>query len=387
MTDNLVAELVWIYGSVAILATLFLVLKQPVVLAYIFAGILLGPSALNIIGTQSHMEGAAHLGIVLLMFLIGLNLKFSDLIHLFKKTALLTMGTSLIFASVVGSVVLAFGFSWQEALIAGVALMFSSTVIGFKLIPTTDLHNKRIGEVMISVLLFQDILAIIIILMMMSGNTTTLAYAIPLIILKAILFSLLSFLIVKYILMKLFMRFDVIQEYIFVLSLGWCFLTAEAAQQLGLGHEIGAFIGGISLAITPLAVIIAEKLKPIREFFLILFFFAIGTGFDIHHIDKIFLPAIILGLVVVSLKPIIFKKALQLFGEPEARSQELGLRLGQASEFSLLVTATALDHALINESMASLIQMATIITFMISTYVVVLRYDTPISLDAKNRRD
>ena len=385
--DNLVSELMWIYGSVALLATIFLVLKQPVVLAYIFAGILLGPSALNIIGPENHMAGAAHLGIVLLMFLIGLNLKLSDLIHLFKKTVFLTIGTSIIFAGIVTSVMLAFGFSGIESLIAGAALMFSSTVIGFKLIPTTDLHNKRIGEVMISVLLFQDILAIFIILLMVGGKSNSLQITIPLIFLKAILFSLLSFGIVKYLIMNLFRRFDVIQEYIFILSLGWCFLTAESAHYIGLSQEIGAFIGGTSLALTPIAAIIAERLKPIREFFLILFFFAIGSRFDIHHVENIFFPALVIGLIIVSMKPLIFGKAFQLFGEPAPRSQELGLRLGQASEFSLLVTATALMQGFITESTALLIQMVTIITFMISTYVVVLRYDTPISLNAGTRRD
>ena len=384
---NIVSELMWIYGSVAILGTIFLFLKQPVVIAYIFAGILLGPSVFNVVGTDGYMDEAAHLGIVLLMFLIGLNLKPADLVNLFKKTALLTLGTSIIFAGVVSSVLLTFGFGLNESIIAGVALMFSSTVIGFKLIPTMDLHNKRIGEVMISVLLFQDILAILIILMMVGSTGDGIRFALPLIILKATVFSFLAFLIVKKVIIKLFMRFDVIQEYIFIVSLGWCFLTAQVAHTIGLSAEIGAFIGGISLASSPIATIIAEHLKPIREFFLILFFFAIGAEFDIHNTTSILFPALVTGLIIISLKPFIFGKAFQMFGEPKARSEELGLRMGQASEFSLLVVATAISQKLISSNMESLIQMTTIFTFMISTYVVVLKYPTPISMDAGNRRD
>ena len=383
---SVVGELMWIYGSVAILGTIFLFLKQPVVLAYIFAGILLGPSVFNVVGTEGYMDQAAHLGIVLLMFLIGLNLKPSDLISLFKKTALLTIGTSFIFATVVAAVLLTFGFGVRESIIAGLALMFSSTVIGFKLIPTTDLHNKRIGEVMISVLLFQDILAILIILMMV-GAKGGIQVALPLIIIKAIAFSFIAFTLVKHLLVKLFIRFDVIQEYLFIVSLGWCFLTAQVAHTIGLSAEIGAFIGGISLASTPIATIIAEHLKPIREFFLILFFFAIGARFDIHNTTAILFPAFVIALVIVSLKPFVFGRAFQFFGEPESRSTELGLRMGQASEFSLLVVATAITQKLISTNMESLIQLTTILTFMISTYVVVLKYPTPISMDAQNRRD
>jgi Kef-type K+ transport system membrane component KefB len=333
------------------------------------------------------MESAAHLGIVLLMFLIGLNLKLEDLIHLFKKTALLTIATSSIFAGAITLILLTFGFPLIQSMIAGIALMFSSTVIGFKLIPTTDLHNKRIGEVMISVLLFQDIIAILIILVMISGTSGSVTSAIPMIFVKAALFTTIAFGVVKFGIMRLFIKFDVIQEYIFILSLGWCFLTAEGASYIGLSQEIGAFIGGISLGITPIASVIAEKLKPIREFFLILFFFAIGARFDLHFVGDIAIPAILIAIVIVLLKPIIFDQSFRIFGESRSRSKELGIRLGIASEFSLLVTTTAIQQKLISSNMASLIQLSTIITFMISTYIVVMKYDTPISVNSKSRRD
>jgi len=386
IVDKLILELGVIYGGSAVLATLFLYLKQPVVLAYIFSGILFGPSVLGWVKNPDAIEGFSHFGIILLMFLIGINLDIKELFRLLKKTALLTVGSSLLFASASFLTLLAFKLSPTEALIASAGLMFSSTVIGLKLIPTTDLHNKRIGELMISILLFQDILAIFVILLF-SSHGQPIFQAVPLLILKTILISTVGFLIVKHVVFRLFMRFDVIQEYIFIFSIGWCLFFAEIAALLGLSHEIGAFIAGLTLAISPVASIIAEKLKPLREFFLILFFFAIGAGFEIKAMGDIILPALVLSIVLVVIKPLVFRWGFRKFGEKDETAHEIGVRLGQGSEFSLLVAASATSEGLISHKMLSLIEVTVILTFMFSTYRVLKNYATPISADPKQRRD
>ncbi len=384
--DKLILELGVIYGGSAILATLFLYLKQPVVLAYIFAGILFGPSVLGWVSNPHAIEEFSHFGIILLMFLIGINLDIKELFRLLKKTALLTVGSSLLFASATLLTLLAFKIPMREALIASAGLMFSSTVIGLKLIPTTDLHNKRIGELMISILLFQDILAIFVILLFSSQGQPILQ-AVPLLILKTVLISAIGFLLVKHIVFRLFLKFDVIQEYIFIFSIGWCLLFAEIAAQLELSHEIGAFIAGLSLAISPIATIIAEKLKPLREFFLILFFFAIGAGFEFGDMKHVLLPALAVAIILVVIKPLVFRWGFKKFGEKDETAHEIGIRLGQGSEFSLLVAASAASQSLISPSTLSLIEVTVILTFMFSTYRVIRNYATPISADPKQRRD
>ncbi len=167
---NLLLELGVIYGGSAILATLFLYLKQPMVLSYIFSGVIFGPSILGWVTNPQDIEHFSHFGIILLMFLIGLELDVKELVKLLKKSAPITIGSSLIFATLGFLTLVAFNIPLKESLIAGLALMFSSTVVGLKLIPTTDLHQKRLGEIMISVLLFQDIIAIIVILMLAGGG-------------------------------------------------------------------------------------------------------------------------------------------------------------------------------------------------------------------------
>jgi len=186
---------------------------------------------------------------------------------------------------------------------------------------------------------------------------------------------------------KLFSRFDKITEYIFLATVGWCLGIAELAHAVGLSHEIGAFIAGVTLAANPIARYIAESLKPLRDFFLIMFFFGLGAGFDISSVSTVIVPALVLALVAVTLKPLIFKLLLQREQEKARMSGEIGVRLGQISEFSLLVAVGAVGSGLMSDKASMTVQTATLITFIISSYWIVKRYPTPIALDDKLRRD
>ncbi|RCU51908.1 MULTISPECIES: cation:proton antiporter [Corallincola] len=385
--DTIVIQLSMIVVSAAIIGTAFLYARQPIILAYIVAGILIGPSGFDLIPNANNIEQIAHVGVILLLFLLGLHLQPRKLLLLFQKTALITLGTSLLFFSASFVFALSMGMPLKEALVIGAALMFSSTVIGLKLIPTTALHHKHIGEVMTSVLLLQDILAIMVILFLNIDAGEAMLTTFAMLLVKLVGIAILAFAGVRFIVLPLFRRFDVIQEYTFVATLAWCLFWAEAAHQLGLSYEIGAFLAGLSIAVSQVAMAIAEHLKPLREFFLILFFFAIGAQFDAGMAPFLMLSGFCFGVVLVGLKVLSFKKAFIWTGEDRAISQQLGVRLGQASEFSMLVAFSALSSGVLSSEGATLIQSATIATFIFSTYWVVKRYPTPISTKPKLRRD
>ncbi len=385
--ENIIFKLALIFAGASILATIFLYVKQPIILAYIVLGMLIGPWGIGLLKNPALIEHISHLGIILLMFLLGLHLHPQKLYKLLKKTALITVGTCLLFTVLITFITMAFRFSWFDSLIVGLALMFSSTVISLKLIPTTTLHHKHMGEVLISVLLFQDILAIILILFLCGSAQTNIYLGGMFLILKTLAFSAASFLFVYYVLLKVFKRFDVIQDYLFLMSLGWCLLGAAAAKQLGLSYEIGAFIAGITLGASPIALVIAEGLKPVREFFLILFFFSIGAKFDFFVTKQIVFPGLILAGILLGIKPVVFSLAFKFVKEPKRIAQELGARLGQASEFSLLVAYGAFAAGRIEATTSFLIQLTTIVTFIVSTYIVVFKYPTPIALSDKMRQD
>jgi len=377
-----------IFSGAAVMATIALFTRQALLVSYIVLGALLGPSALGLVSDANMVRELSHIGIVFLLFLMGLDLNPHELLSLFKKTTLVTVISSTTFAMVGGGIAYIFGFSIQESLIVGAAMMFSSTIMGLKLLPTTVLHHQHTGELVISILLFQDLIAIILLLVLKGGGESgnpimavaQLGLAFPLLIGV-------SLLLIKHLILPLLLRFDTIKEYIFLITIGWCLGISVAASSLGLSYEIGAFVAGVALASSPIAPYIADSLKPLRDFFLVLFFFSLGAGFDLTMVDDVIVPAALIAAAMLLLKAPIFRILLRRVGEETNRAKEVGVRLGQLSEFSLLLAVLAWESALVSKEASYLIQLATLLTFLISTYLVVLRYPTPIAMSEKLRRD
>ncbi len=378
-----------VFTGAALFATLALFARQSLLVAYILLGILLGPWGLRLVDDPDLVRDISEFGIVFLLFLLGLNLQPQDLLHMVRKTTLVTLVSSLVFAVVGFGVAIVFGLGWLEALLVGGAVTFSSTIIGLKLLPTTILHHQRTGEVIISILLLQDLLAILLLLLVQGSSLGNGLPAFdllrPLVALPVL--ALLAWLLDRYVLLPLIRRFDRIQEYVFLMTIGWCLGMAELAEWLGLSTEIGAFIAGVTLASSPVALFISESLKPLRDFFLILFFFSLGAGFDLGMMREVLAPALLLSVLLMVIKPVVFRVLLYRTGESLRRSHEIGYRLGQMSEFSLLLAVLALDRQVISVQASYLIQLATLITFLVSSYLVVLRFHTPIAVSDRLRRD
>ena len=386
--DPIVFTVFLVFTGAAIFATVALFARQSLLVAYIVLGALFGPSALGLVSDPELIRSISEFGIMFLLFLLGLNLQPQELLRMVRKTTLVTLLSSLLFFAVGCTVSLAFGFSVMEALLVGGAATFSSTIIGLKLLPTTILHHQRTGEVIISILLLQDMLAIVL-LLVVQGSSQGDMQLLDILKLVVALPALVGFawVIERYVLIRLIRRFDKIQEYIFLMTIGWCLGMAELASLLGLSAEIGAFIAGVVLASSPIAMFIAESLKTLRDFFLVLFFFSLGAGFDISTIDEVILPAALLAAALMLLKPPVFRWLLLRTGESQKRSHEVGYRLGQMSEFSLLLAVLAFEQGVIGLEASYLIQLSTLLTFLVSSYLVVMRFPTPIAVSDDLRRD
>jgi Kef-type K+ transport system membrane component KefB len=387
MLEHVIFQFAVIFAGAALFATLFLYLKQPIILAYIVLGIFVGPKGLGLINDAEQIEQLSHIGIILLLFLIGLNFQPAKLVGLLGRLGIVTLATCFIFMLLGLVAALALGYPIIDSLIIGMALMFSSTIVSMKLIPTTQLHHHHVGEVMISVLLLQDVIAILLILLVTEGSMDNIAISVTLLFLKLIGLCLFSFVTVKWVITNLFIKFDVIKEHTFILALGWGLFVAGAAKLLGLSFEMGAFIAGVSLATVPNALVIAEEFKPLRDFFLILFFFSIGAKFDLVVSQQLIIPGLVITTLLMVAKPVIFNWGFRAIGEKPKISAQLGIRLGQASEFSLLIAFSAMASGLIEERSSYLIQLVVVLTFVASTYWVVNRYPTPISLKSGQRKD
>ena len=388
-TDEIIFTIFIIFSGAAVFATLALYARQTLLVAYIVLGILLGPSVLGIVENHEFIQQVSDIGIMFLLFLLGLSLNPNKLILLIKDATIVTVGSGLVFALAGYIVAKIFGFTDIECLVVAGSMIFSSTIIGLKLLPTTVLHHRHTGEVIISILLLQDLIAILMLLLLHSqtsghtdwGDLVFLVVSFPSLLVFAYLFE-------KYVLSYLFRKFDKILEYVFLVAIGWCLGIAELASWLGLSHEIGAFIAGVSIATGPISLFIAESLKPLRDFFLIIFFFAIGAGFQLDALAQVIVPAIVLAGVALALKPYVFALILKTLGKEDAAvATEVGFRVGQLSEFSILLGALALNVGVIGHQAAYLIHVSTIITFVISSYLVVFRYPSPIAISDRLRRD
>ena len=377
-----------IFSGAAVLATLALFARQAMIVAYVILGIILGPWGLELVTDPVLIKDISNIGIIFLLYLLGLDLFPQQLWQMLGKALSTTLISSLVFWLLGFGVGCVFGYPIRESLMIGVCLMFSSTIIGVKLLPTTILHHKHTGQLIISVLLLQDLLAIVILLLLQGygkGGTLLLDISLQVITLPALV--LIAWVLERFILVKLISRFDQIHEYIFLLAIAWCLGISELAGVLGLSHEIGAFVAGVTLASSPIAFFITEKLKPLRDFFLIIFFFALGATFNMDMAGVLILPALIIALCVIVLKPVVFRQLFFWTKERPDISLEVGFRLGQISEFSMLIAVLAVESGFINLKASYLIQLATLLTFIISSYIIVLRYPTPIAVSDKLRRD
>ncbi|MES2663860.1 MAG: cation:proton antiporter [Pseudomonadota bacterium] len=387
-SDSIIFSFFLIFSGAAALASLALFARQPVLIAYIALGSLLGPYGFSLIDDPQVISDIARVGIIFLLFLIGLELHPRNFVELIKKSSAVVILSTIFFLFIGAAIAILFGFTNQEAGIIGLTLTFSSTIIGIKLLPTTSLHHKHIGELVVGLLLIQDLLAVILISLMgtsfSSENVGRQVLQMLLLVPALVGFA---FIFVRYVVLPLLYRFDRFHEYIFLVALGWCLGMAEMSSLLGVSHEIGAFIGGVSLAQSRISQYITSHLKPLRDFFLVLFFFSLGASLEWSLLSNVLLPALIFTAVVIVLKPVIYSFILQKFGETDSLSWEIGIRLGQTSEFSLLVAYLGLSAGWISESTSLLIQLTAILTFIVSSYWVVFRYPTPIAISDRLRRD
>jgi len=386
--EELIFELSIVLVGAALLSYLAVLLKQPIIVAYILCGVLVGPWGAGAIKDVKFIEPISHLGVTLLLFLAGLCLHPQKLLQLFKQTALATFVNCAVSFVIGFSAAFFLKFNLIDSLCIGLALMFSSTILCIKLLPTTRLHQERMGGICISVLILEDLLAVAVLAFIrclaIPGNVFLNFGSL---IIKLILFLGILVLLEQFILRKIMMRVERLHEALFIIGLAWCFGIATISNKMGLFYETGAFFAGVVMARHPISLFISEKLKPLRDFFLVLFFFTLGAKLDLLVMKGMIIPSLVLAGIFLLVKPWTFKQMFRFAGEKLPFSKEVGMRLGQLSEFSLLIAMLAFGLGHITNEASQLIQLVTIITFIISSYIVVLTYPTPIGTNKKLIRD
>jgi Kef-type K+ transport system membrane component KefB len=298
-----------------------------------------------------------------------------------------TFGGCFVMWLLLFGVLVLLGNPLSESFIMGAAFMFSSTILAIKLLPTTTLHQKRMGGICIAILIAQDIIAVIMIMIVGLDGEGSLWRFIPMLAGKAVLFVMLVMLVEQYALRRMMKSVEMFNEVLLMLCLGWCLGISVLAEHIGLSYEIGAFVAGVAMARWKLSLIFSEQLKPLRDFFLMFFFFVLGAEFDVRLVKTVWIQALFLATLIVAIRPLCLSWFLRMSGEKPEFAKEIGARLGPASEFALIIAVVAVENGRLSDRTSHLTQFATIITMLIFSYIVVFRYPTPIGITSDKKKD
>ena len=382
MADFLIqlATLILVATIFALIAQFF---KQSTILAYVIAGIILGPMLLNLV---SHSESLhifqqnfavnvythpCQIGISLLLFIVGISLNPKHIKEI-GKISLITGTGQIVFTFIIGFFISkALGFTSLESAYISIALTISSTIIIIKLLTDKNELDTLHGRIAVGLLLIQDFL-IVITLVLIGGFKpgNALLPTVILTILKA-LFLLLGIWLAHKILVKHILNYMARhQELLFLGALSWCFAVAVASIKLGFSFEVGAFLAGLSLSKSDFGSEITSKIRPLRDFFIAIFFINLGISMIFSSIKELIFPIIIFSLFILIGNPLVVYIIMTLAGYRSRTSFLTGLTVAQISEFSLILMALGLKANHVSNEASVLVTTVGIITITASTYLI-----------------
>lgn len=358
-------------------------LRQPLIISFIIIGIIAGPSALGIVQSGDEIALLAKLGIAILLFIVGLKLDLNLIKSLGGVAAIIGLGQMGLTVTVGAGFSLLLGFSLQTALLIGVALAFSSTIIIIKILSDKREIDSLHGQIALGVLIVQDlavVLAMIILATLSSATLKDMGSDIG----SGVMIALGQVILYTAVLLAglaLFMRIAALkvvsfmarnQELLLCFAIAWAVSLAALCDVMGLSKELGGLLAGISLASTPFRDAIISRLSSLRDFLLLFFFISLGTQLDLGTLGVAVAPAIALSVFVMLFKPLIIMGLAGLLGYRKRTGFLAGLSLAQISEFSLIFAAMAYNAGFIAQEILALITLIGVITIIVSTYLISL---------------
>jgi Kef-type K+ transport system membrane component KefB len=348
-------------------------LRQPLIVAFIAVGLIVGPYGIDLLRSDDKILLLSEMGIAVLLFAVGLKLDVG-LIRSTGKVALYAGLGQVLFTSVFGYFIcLWLGFEPVTSIYIAVALTFSSTIIIVKLLSDKKEISSLHGQISIGFLIVQDIvviLAMIVLSAMGTPSEGTLWHEILAVAVKGIGLILLVLLLMRYVLTRVTSLMARTPELLVLFALAWAIALAALSDFLGFSKEVGAFLGGISLASTPYREVVAGRLISVRDFLLLFFFIHLGSQVNVPLLGQQIGPAVVLSLFVLIGNPVIVMIILGIMGYRKRTGFLAGLNVAQISEFSLILAALGMSLGQIDEETLGLITLVGLITIGISTYLI-----------------
>ncbi len=373
MDATIFLQLATVMAIAAGVSIIMRLLKQPLIIGYIISGILCGPALFDVIHNQAAFQSFSQIGIVLLLFIVGLGLNVGVIRSTGKPVVLVFLLNTLLVGGVTYGVSHWLGFDRAESILAAIALLFSSTIVVVKNLVDEREQHRLFGQITVGILLLEDIAATIALVVLATahhGSSSEQLYALAG---KGLLLAGGMTFMGWFVMSKLVKFFAANQEFLFTFALAWAFSVAALFELSGFSIEVGALFAGVTLASLPYAQEISTRLKPLRDFFLLLFFIGLGSTMTVAGMHEAIVPASVFTLIAVLIKPLSVSTGLGLLRYTKQTGFKVGAHLSQISEFSVIMLALAVNEGFVGPKLLNILTLTALMTIAISSYL--MKYD------------
>lgn len=371
--DGIFIQLAIILFVAFIVSYIVRALNQPIIIGYILAGIIVSPFLIKIGASTEIIDIFSEFGISFLLFIVGLHLNPKVIKEVGLSSlmiGLLQIGATFGVGYLITKCLL--GYGTTASLYIGIALAFSSTIIIMKLLSDKKQLDSLYGKISIGVLIIQDLVAVGVLMFIssVSKDVATESLGVKGVIVGALVILALFF-IGYFVLPKMMKNIAKSQELLFLFSICWCFVLAALFTYIGFSMEIGSLVAGVILSVSPYATEISSKIRPLRDFFLIIFFIILGLKVQVGNIKDIFLDAVILSGIALLVKPFILMILMRFNGYTKRTNFLVGTTLAQISEFSLILLGIGISLGHISGKIMDTMVLTMIITILLSSYMII----------------
>ena len=372
--DEVFYEVAALLATATFVGALALWLRQPLIIAFIAVGILVGPAGFGIFAATETLELFAELGIALLLFVVGLKLDPNEIREVGPVAIATGIGQIVMTGGLGYLIAMGLGMEPVAAFYVAIALTFSSTIIIVKLLSDKREIDALHSRIAVGVLIVQDIVVVLVMIALTVFNGDlqggNVALAIFLVVLKGTGFLLVLALFARYLLANLLHFVACSTELLLLFAITWAIALGALADHIGFSKEVGAFLAGVAIASTPYRAIVGARLVTLRDFLLLFFFINLGIHIDISHLGAQLLPGIVFSLFVLLGKPVMVMALVGGMGYRKYTSAITSLSLCQISEFSLILASLGVSLGHISGEIMGLITLVGLITMGVSTYLI-----------------
>lgn len=373
--ENIFVQFAIILSVSSVLGVMAMKFKLPLIISYLLTGVVISFFPVFSSGDSLILNILPEIGIAFVLFLIGMELDLKEIKSLGLPIIIAAIGQILISTFLGYLIAHSLGFGSQESIFLGLGLAFSSTVVVVKMLTERKELGSLHGKLSIGILLAEDMVAIVCLMFISVGSSTfnigiQNSWPIISLILKGIGLFVLTFILSKYVLQKVFDVVAKSTELLFFTSITWCFVFITLADLAGFSVEIGAFLAGVALASSPYHFQIQGKIKPLRDFFLTIFFVYLGSKINFSCLSSGIWAIIIFSIFAVLAKPLIYTLILNVFGFKKHTLYQTSLSLSQISEFSLIVLVIGANYGVVSPKAISVMATVGVVTIIISSILI-----------------